>query len=74
LILIDTIAADLSPGAYRQAAKFLSDQDADWASHIATVGPCRHEAKSAGEPYEALVRAAIAQPLNIDRKNRSACE
>jgi DNA-3-methyladenine glycosylase II len=64
LILTDTIAADLSPGAYRQAAKFLSDQDADWASHIATVGPCRHEAKPAREPYEALVRAIAYQQLH----------
>ena len=62
--MTDTIAADLSPRTYRQAAKFLSDQDAHWASHIATVGPCRHEAKPAREPYEALVRAIAYQQLH----------
>ncbi|SAK81514.1 DNA-3-methyladenine glycosylase family protein [Caballeronia ptereochthonis] len=62
--MTDTIAADLSPRAYRQAAQFLSGQDADWASHIATVGPCRHEPKPAREPYEALVRAIAYQQLH----------
>jgi 3-methyladenine DNA glycosylase/8-oxoguanine DNA glycosylase len=64
LILTDTIAADLSPGAYRQAAKFLSDQDADWARHFVVVGPCRHEPKPAREPFEALVRAIAYQQLH----------
>lgn len=58
------IAADLSPQAYRQAAAFLSNLDADWARHVAATGPCRHEAKPAREPYEALVRAIAYQQLH----------
>lgn len=58
------IAADLSERAYRQAADFLSALDADWADHIAATGPCRHEAKPAREPYEALVRAIAYQQLH----------
>jgi len=57
-------AADLSPGAYLRAAEFLSGLDTDWARHVATVGPCRHEAKPAREPYEALVRAIAYQQLH----------
>ena len=60
----ETIAADLSPRAYRQAAEFLSGLDEDWARHIAAIGPCRHEAKPAREPYEALVRAIAYQQLH----------
>lgn len=59
-----TIAADLSPRAYRRAGKFLSELDEDWARHIAAIGPCRHEAKPAREPYEALVRAIAYQQLH----------
>lgn len=59
-----TIAADLSPRAYRLAIKFLSALDEAWARHIAAVGPCRHEAKPAREPYEALVRAIAYQQLH----------
>lgn len=59
-----TIAADLSPHAYQQAAAFLSGLDPDWARHIAAVGPCRHQAKPAREPYEALVRAIAYQQLH----------
>ncbi|WP_038738917.1 DNA-3-methyladenine glycosylase family protein [Burkholderia pseudomallei] len=59
-----TIAADLSSRAYRRAAKFLSELDEDWARHIAAIGPCRHEAKPAREPYEALVRAIAYQQLH----------
>ena len=59
-----TIAADLSPQTYQQAAKFLSELDEDWARHIAAIGPCRHEAKPAREPYEALVRAIAYQQLH----------
>ncbi|MGX0935203.1 DNA-3-methyladenine glycosylase II [Cupriavidus metallidurans] len=59
-----TIAADLSPRAYHRAAKFLSELDDDWALHIAAIGPCRHEAKPAREPYEALVRAIAYQQLH----------
>ncbi|HGE1977903.1 TPA: DNA-3-methyladenine glycosylase family protein [Pseudomonas aeruginosa] len=59
-----TIAADLSPRAYQRAARFLSELDEDWARHIAVIGPCRHEAKPAREPYEALVRAIAYQQLH----------
>ncbi|QOK81494.1 hypothetical protein HF906_04565 [Ralstonia solanacearum] len=59
-----TIAADLSEHAYRQAAMFLSSLDDDWARHIAATGPCRHAAKPAREPYEALVRAIAYQQLH----------
>ncbi|WP_269759651.1 DNA-3-methyladenine glycosylase [Variovorax sp. E3] len=59
-----SIAADLSPGAYQRATRFLSDLDEDWARHIAAIGPCRHEAKPAREPYEALVRAIAYQQLH----------
>ncbi|MCP1173970.1 DNA-3-methyladenine glycosylase family protein [Ralstonia chuxiongensis] len=59
-----TIAADLSESAYRQAATFLATQDEDWARHIAAIGPCRHTAKPAREPYEALIRAIAYQQLH----------
>jgi len=59
-----TITADLSPSAFRRAAEFLSGLDEDWASHIAAVGQCRHEAKPAREPYEALVPAIAYQQLH----------
>ncbi|WP_454672950.1 DNA-3-methyladenine glycosylase family protein [Achromobacter pestifer] len=58
------IAADLSPRSYRQAETFLSQLDQDWARHIATIGPCRHESRPAREPYEALVRAIAYQQLH----------
>lgn len=60
----EPIAADLSPGAYRSAAEFLSKLDTDWARHIGEIGPCRHTAKPAREPYEALVRAIAYQQLH----------
>jgi len=59
-----TIAADLSPQSYLQAAKFLSGLDGDWARQIAAIGPCLHQAKPAREPYEALVRAIAYQQLH----------
>ncbi|WP_024972206.1 DNA-3-methyladenine glycosylase family protein [Ralstonia pickettii] len=59
-----TIAADLSESAYRQAATFLATLDEDWARHISAVGPCRHTAKPAREPYEALIRAIAYQQLH----------
>lgn len=59
-----TIATDLSPRAYLQAARFLSRLDEDWARHVAAVGPCRLEAKPTREPYEALVRAIAYQQLH----------
>lgn len=58
------IATDLSERAYRQAADFLAALDDDWARHIAAIGPCRHAAKPAREPYEALVRAIAYQQLH----------
>ncbi|MCO5399978.1 DNA-3-methyladenine glycosylase family protein [Ralstonia soli] len=48
----------------QQAADFLAALDDDWARHIAAVGPCRHAAKPAREPYEALVRAIAYQQLH----------
>ncbi|AXV76205.1 MULTISPECIES: DNA-3-methyladenine glycosylase family protein [Ralstonia solanacearum species complex] len=59
-----TIAADLSEHTYRQATAFLSSLDDDWARHIAATGPCRHAAKPARAPYEALVRAIAYQQLH----------
>ncbi|CAJ0694120.1 MULTISPECIES: DNA-3-methyladenine glycosylase family protein [Ralstonia] len=59
-----SIAADLSESAYRQAATFLATLDEDWARHIAAIGPCRHTAKPAREPYEALIRAIAYQQLH----------
>jgi DNA-3-methyladenine glycosylase II len=58
------IAADLSPQALSRAAAFLSGLDVDWSRHIAAVGPCRHQAKPARTPYEALVRAIAYQQLH----------
>jgi DNA-3-methyladenine glycosylase II len=58
------IANDLAEAAYRRAAEFLSSLDDDWARHIAAIGPCRHAAKPAREPYEALVRAIAYQQLH----------
>lgn len=49
---------------YRQAADFLSAMDADWATLIASVGPCTFEAEAEREPYEALVRAVAYQQLH----------
>jgi DNA-3-methyladenine glycosylase II len=58
------IFADLSKSAYRRAATFLTELDEDFARHIADIGPCRHESRSAREPYEALVRAVAYQQLH----------
>lgn len=58
------IAADPFTQTYLRAAEFLAGIDADWARHIARTGPCRHEAKPAREPYEALVRAIAYQQLH----------
>lgn len=46
------------------AEAHLSRQDADWAQHIATVGPCLLATQPAREPYEALVRAIAYQQLH----------
>lgn len=59
-----TTLADISPDAYARAEAFLAGVDDDWARHIATIGACRHEAKSGREPYEALVRALAYQQLH----------
>jgi DNA-3-methyladenine glycosylase II len=64
LTVTGAIVADLSPPAYRRAAEFLSNLDADWGRHIAAIGPCLHEAKPAREPFEALVRAIAYQQLH----------
>jgi DNA-3-methyladenine glycosylase II len=48
---------------YAAAEAFLRDHDEDWAALIDHVGPCRHDPKSAREPYEALVRAIAYQQL-----------
>lgn len=53
-----------TPTAYDDATAFLAGLDADWARHIAAVGPCRHAPKPAREPYEALVRAIAYQQLH----------
>ena len=58
------ILADLSQAAYRHAERFLAQLDADWAAHVAAVGPCLHAATPAREPYEALVRAIAYQQLH----------
>lgn len=49
---------------HRQATRFLSAIDSDWAMLIATVGECKFEAKPEREPYEALVRAVAYQQLS----------
>jgi len=49
---------------HRQATRFLSAIDNDWAMLIATVGECKFEAKPEREPYEALVRAVAYQQLS----------
>lgn len=48
---------------YTKSVAFLRAFDRDWARLIAHVGPCRHDAKEAREPYEALVRAIAYQQL-----------
>lgn len=57
-------ASELTPKAYQRASAFLAELDADWARHIAAIGPCRLESKPAREPYEALVRAIAYQQLH----------
>jgi len=58
------IISDLSPDALDQAVEHLCTVDDDLAEHIRQVGACRHEAKPAREPYEALVRAIAYQQLH----------
>ena len=63
-LLYMTQHGEVLPQAYQQAADFLADLDEDWARHIAATGACRHEAKPAREPFEALVRAIAYQQLH----------
>jgi DNA-3-methyladenine glycosylase II len=49
---------------HQQATAFLSAIDSDWATLIATVGPCQFEPKAERNPYEALVRAVAYQQLH----------
>lgn len=58
------IRANLSEVGYRQAQDFLAGLDADWAAHVAAIGPCLHMPKPAREPYEALLRAVAYQQLH----------
>jgi DNA-3-methyladenine glycosylase II len=58
------IISDLSMGAFDRAAEHLSGLDTDWSQHIKSVGACRHQAKPARGPYEALVRAIAYQQLH----------
>src|ERR1700712_2999499 len=48
---------------YDASLAFLRDLDADWASLVAHVGPCLHDAKATREPYAALVRSVAYQQL-----------
>ena len=58
------MAAVLTVDGFRQAEAFLAGIDGDWARHVQSIGPCRHEGKPAREPYEALVRAIAYQQLH----------
>lgn len=59
-----TPAAGDIPALYERAARHLAALDADWANHIAAIGPCRHASRPARDPYEALVRAIAYQQLH----------
>ncbi|MFZ3088311.1 MAG: DNA-3-methyladenine glycosylase [Methylotenera sp.] len=54
----------MNSAQHRQATRFLSAIDNDWATLIATVGESKFEAKPEREPYEALVRAVAYQQLS----------
>lgn len=56
-------ASTLADG-YAAAQIFLAGLDANWARHVAAIGPCRLEPKPAREPYEALIRAIAYQQLH----------
>lgn len=58
------IVSDLSAAGLQQASAHLASIDADWARHVATIGPCLHRATPGREPYEALVRAIAYQQLH----------
>ncbi|WYX12500.1 DNA-3-methyladenine glycosylase [Achromobacter xylosoxidans] len=59
-----TAAVDDVPALYARAARHLAALDADWAGHVAAIGPCRHVSRPARDPYEALVRAIAYQQLH----------
>lgn len=59
-----TSAADDVAALYARAARHLAALDADWAGHVAAIGPCRHASRPARDPYEALVRAIAYQQLH----------
>lgn len=61
---IKSMTTPPDPARFASATQFLAHLDADWASHIAAIGPCLHTAKPAREPYEALVRAIAYQQLH----------
>ncbi len=67
-------AAGSSTRVCRKAAAFLAGLDDDWRRRIEAVGPCRHEAKPAREPHEALVRAIGCRGLKRLPKTPSASE
>src|ERR1051326_7985997 len=48
---------------YAAAEAFLRVHDQDWAVLFGLIGPCRHNPKAAGEPYEALVPAIAYRQL-----------
>lgn len=50
---------------HHDAARFLAALDDDWATLVATVGPCLHAPKPAREPWQALLRAVAYQQLSV---------
>jgi DNA-3-methyladenine glycosylase II len=54
---------------YDDSVAFLRNLDDDWARLVTLVGPCRHDPKSAREPYEALVPAISYQQLTAKAGN-----
>ena len=48
---------------YLASTAFLRGLDEEWERLVELVGPCRHDAKAAREPYEALIRAIAYQQL-----------
>ncbi|UCZ85076.1 DNA-3-methyladenine glycosylase [Pseudomonas sp. L5B5] len=52
------------PASPDVARTFLTALDADWARHIAAIGPCLHQPRPEREPYQALVRAVAYQQLH----------
>ncbi|MEX3777091.1 DNA-3-methyladenine glycosylase [Pseudomonas sp. MYb118] len=50
--------------SYQPASELLASLDADWARHVAAIGPCLHQPHPARDPYESLVRAIAYQQLH----------